>query len=181
MAEENKQPATTATGERRATRTGIKSGGRRKSDRKFFDTGKTGRLWIAFSFGLSACILAWAFSLPFRGNKSMVTFGDSETHGDPLGVNPVSRSSRETANENYVHSMLQLDRELKMQVAAKQASPKNLPGKTEARNHWRKRLKNRVEDLKLLTDSVDGKIKKGSIEWHAQQELQKFLEDAPGQ
>jgi hypothetical protein len=176
MPEAKEQPA---AGDRRSTQSGIKSGGRRKSDRRLVNVGKKGRLWIAISFGVSACVLAWAFSLPFRGNQALVSFGAAEDHSDPLDVSPVSRSRRITANEDYVQSMLQLDRELKMQLAAKNASPKQLAGKPEARNHWRKQLKRRVEDVKLLTESAAGEIRKGTIEWHAQQELREFLNDAP--
>ncbi len=175
---ENKQRAEQQFVERRSRSAGIKSGGRRKSDRRWLYSGKKSRIWIAISFGVSAFILAWAFTLPFRGNAG-VSFDGPEAKSADVNANPVGYSSDGMANDQYVQQMMALDLDLQRKILEKQRKPKDLPDHQQARSHWKQGLRQRVEDVKLLVKMADGEIQKGAIEWQSQKDLRDYLEDAP--
>lgn len=165
--------------DRRNQKAGITSGGRRKADRQLIDIGgKKGKILIAISFGFSACVLLWAFSLPFRGDNG-VTFGDNEEKNADVDVRPVSLKPDRHSNDQYVQEMLMLEDDLLRKVAEKNRVRKDLPGNYQAKKAWKRGLAQRVRDAKILAKVAEGEIEKGTIEWHAQQDLKEYLEDVP--
>ncbi len=178
MSENKKRSDQKTLVERRSSDAGIKSGGRRKSDHRLIE-GKKSRKWFALSFCVSACILAWAFSLPFRGEESIISFGGSDKDNAELEARPVSHSADRVANDQYVQQMLALEEDLKAQLAASRNESKNSRGKDHAKSQWRKGLERRLKDVRLLAELADGEIEVGTIQWHAQQDLKEYLQDVP--
>lgn len=166
--------------DRRACNSGITSGGRRKADRRLFGpAGKKAKIGFAVSCVLSAGILAWAFTLPFRHDNDMVTLDGENARQTNLDVRQVSRSSDNYSNEEYTQWMMSLEEDLKFELAEKERQPKDVPDSVDAKANWKSGLKRRVQQVKGLTEAADGEIRKGTIEWDAQQELRAYLKDAP--
>jgi hypothetical protein len=167
--------------DRRKNRDGITSGGRRKSDRRYVEAGsRKTRVVFATSCILSTCILIWAFSLPFRGDNAVATFANKDANN--AGGLEASTVSRTETDGQYLQEVMFLEEDLKRQLAKKRKSsksPRNLTGADEAKAAWNRGLEKRYREAKLLADLSEEKVIEGTIEWHAQMELQEYLEDAP--
>ncbi|MFK8110609.1 MAG: hypothetical protein AB8B91_00315 [Rubripirellula sp.] len=132
------------------------------------------KLWIGLSFLLSACILAWTFTLPFRtegGLVSSVTKTDFQP--EPLELIDQVRQKR-TEAEDYRQAALELDEKLMRAVAEKNTKPENLPGIEQSRDRYERRKQSVRKQLLLL-----GVPEEGTPEWNYAKKLLESLQDAP--
>lgn len=130
---------------------------------------KGSKLWITLSFTLSALILGWAFSLPFRQSTAPV---DRSNRNFPL---PEEIRARRNAAAEFRQAAIALDDEFMRSVREKQeAWNRPRQGIEETRKQWRKRLalvKHEVDELRGA--------KKGTLEWQHRQSLIESVNDGP--
>ncbi|MGI9472105.1 MAG: hypothetical protein ACR2NZ_11260 [Rubripirellula sp.] len=130
-------------------------------------------LWIAASFLLSGCILAWAFSAPFRDHGRSGVIASSSDRGATEIADQTN--SRRFHSETVRADAIAKDRKF-MKALAKQRAldfPK-VPGEVEVRENWVRRVNRAKREIDSLRAA-----KPGSIEQERRQELGEKLRDAP--
>ncbi len=137
--------------------------------RKFVKTNqrsKSSKVWIALSFTLSALILGWAFSLPFRQHRHFACLV-SERRGTKRSI-PSNRSrSRNDVRMRKSFGKRQSPWTKKfMQSIRKKRDAENRPrpGINESREHWQRHVKSVKKELQTLRNA-----KEGTIEWDYRQ------------
>ena len=130
-------------------------------------------LWICLSFLLSAIVLGWTVSLPFRqGNHSLVSSERTSETTNPLQVSRVGLSGG--SSSDTLESAIQMDREFMKTVAKLRPKRRPVPNFVHARKHWNQRLESANRELAELEDAEEG-----SLEWRYRERLLSSLEDRP--
>jgi hypothetical protein len=147
--------------------------------RKFVKTNKrskSSKVWIALSFTLSALILGWAFSLPFRqSDTSLVSSASTEEQSEAFRKSEQIRERRSNADE-FRQAAIALDEKFMQSIREKRDAEKRRPrpGINESREHWQRHLKLVKKELQTYRYA-----KEGTVEWDHKQSLLKSLADAP--
>ena len=129
---------------------------------------------------LSAAILLWAFSLPFRRSATSIgaAAGDSKIQQEFLVTAEQRQSEADEFREQAIAMHHDYLRRLKKQK--KLASMEKLPGRLEAKQTW----ENRAQVVRLQVDELDAAIVRShasedSMIWQDREHLTKTLSDAP--
>jgi hypothetical protein len=136
---------------------------------------KSSKIWIALSFVLSAVILGWGFTLPFRqpGDPLVTSGGGSPTS---LAQDLADRiEQRRSAAEEFRQAAIALDQEFMRAVEKKRGTKRNkLPGIVEVRANWERRVAKVQTQLRQLNNAPEG-----SLEATYRDELAESLNDGP--
>lgn len=141
----------------------------RRSDR-------SGQFWIALSFSISAAILAWSFTLPFRGSNDSKL--DSGQDALPVRLSPTELAEqRRNRADEFRHAAIALDREFMRSLKKKQtvqaSQPK--PGTTEVKQHYQRRQRQMAQQVTRFAGAAPG-----SVEAEYRTDLLRNLEDQDG-
>ncbi|TWU05641.1 hypothetical protein [Stieleria varia] len=154
--------------------TGIRSGGRRTSDRRPLARQSK---WVTYaiigSFVFSGGVLTWAFTLPFRHANRPVTVDSVTTGADDR------HPEASMTNEQFVAMMVREEQELKTKLQRKYEPPRNLPDLSDSKRHWEESRQRKERMVKKLLANVEGVPEEGSLEWETAKQLEAVLEDAP--
>ncbi len=153
---------------------GLRSGGRRASDRSPI-TKRSPYLTFAIlaSFLFSGGVLLWAFTLPFRHSDHPATIPS-----DTLAIDDRDPEAQ-LSNEDFVAKMMAKEVQLRKHIEMHNQKDRDLPDLQETQRHWQ-RSKKRMEDrMQALLVEADGPPEKGSLEWQTIEEMRNVLEDAP--
>ncbi len=138
---------------------------------------KSSQIWIALSFGLSALILGWGFTLPFRQpGDPLVTSGGGSSSPTSLAQDLADRiEQRRSAAEEFRQAAIALDQEFMRTVEKKRGTKEDkLPGIVEARANWERHVAKVHDQLRQLK-----KCAEGSLEAAYRDELAESLDDGP--
>lgn len=158
------------------TSAGVGEGGRRQSDRVYVapkNRKATIAIWCSFLFSFT--LIAWTFSVPFRGG------GVRELNDVPEAEKVHLEYEARLSAEEYMRYTDRLEEDLQQEYRKKAARPKNPgPSKTEIKNRWAEGIEKREKQLEAMKAELkDEKILKGTIEWQNQKELEALAQDAP--
>lgn len=123
---------------------------------------------IAASLLVSACIIGWTFSLPFRlaSSASQNQRERAEQAEQIHQKRTRAEEIREEAFANHQHFV--------SQMVKKRVSTQAKPGRLESRRHWDNRVaKVKKQLLELGNPEAD------TLQWHQKQDLLDSLEDGP--
>tara|TARA_R110002049_G_scaffold27321_2_gene94073 strand:- start:181532 stop:182032 length:501 start_codon:yes stop_codon:yes gene_type:complete len=129
-------------------------------------------IWIILSFALTAIIIAWGFSLPFRKHeRPLLIWDEADLHRDDDVVRKVRLTKAES--DAYRAQAIQRDREFLRERRDRLRNRTVLPGKAHAQAVAEKRIASMKKKIHQLRDAP-----KGSLESEYRQELIEKL-DAP--
>ena len=146
--------------------------------RKFVEANKRSKgskVWIALSFTLSALVLGWAFSLPFRQTGTpIVSSATGDDPNQPFRRLEQIRERRSNAEE-FREAAIALNEEFMRSIRKKrEAEKRDRPGIQESKEHWQRHVTLVHKQLKELDDAEEG-----SLAWAYRQSLEESLEDGP--
>lgn len=131
------------------------------------------KLWIILSFLLSALIIAWTFSLPFRSSH-LVSVTNAEPSSKTAVLDLVDQVKlRKTEAEAYREAALALDQEF-MEAVARKNQQAVVPGIEHTVQNWEKHEASVKRQLQML-----GNPEKGTPEYEHAMELLDSLKDGP--
>jgi hypothetical protein len=136
---------------------------------------KSSKVWIALSFTLSALILVWAFSLPFRqSSTSLVSSTNAEEPSDAFRRSAQIAQRRSNAEE-FRQAAIALDKKFMQSIRKKRdAENRPRPGINDSRERWQRHVKSVNRELRAFRNA-----KEGTLEWDYRQTLLRSLEDGP--
>jgi len=129
------------------------------------------KAWIAASLFVSACIITWTFSLPFRLADS-ATQNQIEREQQAEDIQQKRTRAEERREEAFANH-----KQFVQSMVRKRESTLPKPGNLQVRKHWKKRVakvKKKLSELDKLGDP-----KNGSIQWVHKQALVDSLDDGP--
>jgi hypothetical protein len=123
---------------------------------------------------MSALILGWAFTLPFRKpGRSLVSSTTSDGNAPQLELSERIKQRR-TSAEEFRKTAIALDREFMRSLAKKREAKADVPGKREVKAHWKRHVKLVKKQLEQLKDAEEG-----SLERQHRESLVESLQDGP--
>ena len=128
---------------------------------------------------LSAIILAWGVSIPFRErNESLVTArSKAKTKQIAESQQETEKKAREAFHAREVQYLQFLEDDL-MAEARNHYAVENLQGEQEVAKFKQQRKEAIDQQVQLVIDSVpEGKIEKGTMEWQTIEELKRAADD----
>ena len=127
------------------------------------------------SFTLSALVLGWAFSLPFRHTGTpMVSSAKGEADSQAFRRMEQIRERRSNAEE-FREAAIALNEEFMRSIRKKrEAEKRDRPGIQESKEHWQRHVTLVHKQLNELRDA-----REGTLEWAYRQSLEESLEDGP--
>ncbi|MEO1617994.1 MAG: hypothetical protein AAFV88_19220 [Planctomycetota bacterium] len=157
---------------------GDRVGGRRKSDKHAgLPRNKYAKFAIAGSFLFSLSLIAWAFTLPFRGGSGVKRGSGQQTVDGKLVA--LEYEARLDAEE-YVNYTRQIDQRLMEQLRRKNELDRQAPSDDESNEVWEKTVAKKKQELEQLVESAGEEgIVDGTIESEQQRYLEEVLLDAP--
>lgn len=156
---------------------GIRSGGRRASDRRAVGThSKPAKIAIGVSFAFSFLVIFWAFTLPFRSGTSPEKLGNATT----VGLDQSDPTARMT-NTQFVESMLAVEDSLQRRMKAKYVVERNPKDLKDVQRKWERSTKRQQKTLELVMSDVEevDKLDEKSLEWQTREQIEAVLKDAP--
>ena len=133
---------------------------------------RSSSIWIILSFVITAAIIGWGFSLPFRKHeRPLLVWDESDLPGrGPESVRKVKLTKEEI--DAYREIAIQRDREFLRQRRERLRQTANLPGREEAKATEKRRVASLQKKIAELHDAP-----KGSLEAQYREDLKKSLEN----
>ena len=130
------------------------------------------RIWFMASVVLSLGIIAWSFTLPFRAGGSLRMDSGKRTGGS-ISVGGEGSSDFSSDAKEFRAAAIAMDQEF-MRARREKSRLKTVPGRTEVRRAWNRRVERVRREVKGL-----GNPEQGTVQWQERQELISLLDDAP--
>ena len=149
-------------------------GGRRKSDRPVVVArSKFMMIAIAGSFLFSLSLIAWAFTLPFRGGTRQGAGADVPA-GQLVGLEYEARLDP----EQYIEFAREKDDDLLDQFRRRREDRRRFATERELRATWKQKTEGAKRELNRLRKEAgkDGFVE-GSIEYEQQKQLESVIQD----
>ncbi len=167
--------------DRRKNRGGIGKGGRRAGDNATIPKNRS-RIWLGLSIGLTVLIMAWTFSMPFRGEKSVFAWeSEKDNLTDHFTEEIIQDPDFELSHQEYMDRVMRMEDDLRLQLEEIYHVPENLPDRYQAEQRakqYEESVRSQMETLKeVIEDSKAGEFDKDDLRSQAIEELQKSLED----
>lgn len=178
----DEKSSTPTTNDRRRSTGGISKGGRRKSDdAKIAPMGRSSRIWFGLSLILTVLIMIWTFSIPFRTDKSMLSWGDQSQKKPAQLVSDdlVDHPEHLMDSDEYVAYAWEIEADLQDALEEQREMPENLPNAKHAAEKREKRvekLEAKLQRLIKIEDSLEDGFQPGSMQAEAIERLQQQLE-----
>lgn len=154
--------------DRRKNAEGITAGGRRQSDKTAKAASKK---WFIASMLLTAGIMAWTFTIPFRNRSQspMVTWGSN----DPTGTQ--GYSSKEV--EAYVREIKAIEQDLQLSLRERREARYEGPSEREVKKKIKQYSQKMYDESQEILKTVEGKPEEGTVQWERLKELKEISED----